>query len=80
MAAPVFFVTVKDLMLIHNSNSYEAMRRLHQTIRDCLTSEGNRSKGRTKTYLTIKEYCSYQDLDMQEVLSFLQSRRAIPEK
>jgi hypothetical protein len=71
MSLPVLFITVKDLMILHSSNSYEAMRRLHHTIRECLTSERNRVKGRIKTYLTIKEYCDFQDLNVEEVLSFL---------
>jgi hypothetical protein len=78
MASEAFFITVKDLMVLHNSNSYEAMRRLHQNIRECLTSKSNKLNGRTKAYLTIKEYCTFQDLDMQEVLTFLQSSRTKP--
>lgn len=75
MSKPAFFITVKDLMVLHSSQSYEAMRRLHHAIRDCLTSERNKAIGRTKSFLTIKEYCRFQDLDEQEVIAFLGNRR-----
>ena len=75
MSKQAFFLTVKDLMLLHNSQSYEAMRRLHKAIRDCMTSKAFKAKGKTKSYLTIGEYCKFEDLTESEVLGFLQREK-----
>ncbi|MCU0435930.1 MAG: hypothetical protein MUC87_20905 [Bacteroidia bacterium] len=79
MSKPALFISVKDLMLLHCSSSYEAMRRLHQTIRECLTSKRNKAQGRTKVYLTIREYCDFQDLNENEVLCFLEKCKSKPQ-
>lgn len=79
MSKPGLFITVKDLMLLHCSESYEAMRRLHQTIRECLTSKRNKEQGRIKTHLTIREYCEFEDLNETEVVQFLENRKGKPQ-
>ncbi|MCA6392216.1 MAG: hypothetical protein IM607_12580 [Cytophagales bacterium] len=76
MSKSGLFITVKDLMLLHCSDSYEAMRRLHHNIRECLTSAKNKEQGRTKAYLTVREYCDFQDLNETEVIQFLESRKS----
>ena len=57
------FLTVKDLMKITGSNSYNASSQLHRTIRDVLGKSGGK--------LTIKEYCIYENIDFDYVWSFL---------
>ena len=76
MSEQGIFITVKDLMALHGSNSYEAMRRQHQAVRDALTTKTKKDAGKIKPYLTIKEYCRYMDLSLEEVCIFL--KRAIP--
>ncbi len=63
------FLTVKDLMRLTGSNSYEATRQLHKTIRNNIV--------KNKRKLTIKEYCKFEGIDYQEVMEFL--KREIPE-
>ncbi len=58
------FLTVKDLMRLTGSNSYEATRQLHKAIRNKI-KEGKRK-------LTIKEYCNHEGLDYQEIIEFLE--------
>lgn len=76
MSEAPLFITVKDLMILHGSNSYESMRRQHKAVRDALTSKTNKAIGKIKPYLTIKEYCKYMDLSLDEVCAFL--KRSIP--
>lgn len=70
------FITVKELMLLHDSNSYEAMRRQHKAVRDALTSKTKKDVGKVKPYLTVREYCEYMDLNLEEVCAAL--NRSVP--
>jgi hypothetical protein len=70
------FITVKDLMVLHGSDSYESMRRQHKAVRDALTSKTKKDAGKIKPYLTIKEYCRYMDLNLEEVCAHL--KRQVP--
>lgn len=72
------FITVKDLMCLHGSNSYEAMRRQHKAVRDALTSKTKKDAGKIKPYLTIQEYCKYMDLNLEEVCAYL--KRNLPKQ
>lgn len=76
MSEQGIFITVKDLMILHGSNSYEAMRRQHKAVRDALTSKTKKEAGKIKPYLTVKEYCRYMDLSLEEVCAFL--KRMLP--
>jgi hypothetical protein len=71
MSEQGIFITVKDLMVLHGSNSYEAMRRQHKAVRDALTSKTKKDAGKIKPYLTIKEYVRYMDMNLEEVCAFL---------
>ncbi len=57
------FLTVKDLMILCGSNSYNSCWRRHKAIRALYGSK--------KKKLTIKEYCDSEDLNLQEVLHAL---------
>lgn len=71
MSKPGLFITVKDLMALHGSDQYEAMRRHHKAVRDALTTKTNKSAGKIKPYLTVKEYCEHMDMNYDEVCAFL---------
>lgn len=57
------FLSVKDLMRLTGSHSYETTRQLHQAIRDSL--------GKNKRKLTVREYCLFEQIDFKEVRGFL---------
>ena len=57
------FLTVKDLMRLTGSNSYEATRQLHKSIREAIVIN--------KRKLTIKEYCKFEVIEYNEVIEFL---------
>ena len=59
------FLTVKDLMLLTGSNSYQSCSRLHRTIRDAIASD--------KKKITIREYCNYEKIDFNEIWKFLRA-------
>lgn len=57
------FLSVKDLMRITGSESYESCRQTHQALRD--------SSGSEKRKLTVKEYCDLEQIDFDETVKFL---------
>lgn len=57
------FITPRDIQIITGTMSDRVARREHLSIRDAL---GKRS-GR----ITIKEYCDYWEIDLNETLEFL---------
>jgi hypothetical protein len=57
------FLTVKDLMLLTGSCSYQSCSRLHRTIRDAIAAN--------KRKITIREYCNYEGIDYTEIWEFL---------
>jgi hypothetical protein len=57
------FLTVKDLMNLTGSNSYQSCSRLHRTIRDAITAD--------KKKLTIREYCDFEKIDFGKIWKFL---------
>lgn len=56
----------KDIQVITNYN-IEVCRREHRAVRDALGKKGR--------MLTVKEYCDYNELDYQEVISYLNPYR-----
>jgi len=64
------FLTVKDLMILTGSDSYQSCSRLHRTIRDAL--------GPGKKKITIGEYCRYEKVDQEEILNFLRHSKTNP--
>ncbi len=63
MADKNHFLTVKDLMKLTGSDSYQATWKTHQTIRDSI--------GENKRKLLIREYCEYEQIDFKYVWSVL---------
>jgi hypothetical protein len=57
------FLTVKDLMILTGSSSYQSCSRLHHTIRDAIALD--------KKKITIREYCNYEKIDFKEIWEFL---------
>ncbi len=60
-------ITARDIQIITGSISDESARREHRTVRDAL--------GKTKPRLSIKEYCDYWELNLEETLNFLNENR-----
>ena len=61
------FLTVKDLMILTGSNSYQSCARQHKAIRDSIVI------GKRK--LTIREYCDFEQIAYVEVLECLNHER-----
>ena len=57
------FLTVKDLMVLTGSNSYQSCARQHKAIRDSIVSD--------KRKLTIREYCDFEQISYDEVMDCL---------
>ena len=70
------FLSIKDLMLITGSDSYNSTQREHAALRAALETDKVNTKKkhagkRGKRKITIKEYCEYELLDFEEVWKFL---------
>ena len=66
------FLSVKELMILTgrdltSESQYESARKEHQTIRDSLASK--------KKKLTVKEYCKYEKINLNEILNNLNKIR-----
>lgn len=60
-------ITGRDIQLITGTTSENSAWREHRQVRDALGKKGRR--------LSIKEYCSYWELDLNETIEFLQNNR-----
>lgn len=72
------FLSIKDLMLLNGSESYNSTQREHAQLRASLETDNPKIKKRlagkkklVKRRITIKEYCDYMQLDFEEVWKFL---------
>ena len=72
------FLSIKDLMLLNGSESYNSTQREHAALRASLETDNPKIKKRlaskkklVKRRITIKEYCDYNQLDFEEVWKFL---------
>jgi protein-disulfide isomerase len=54
------FLSIKDLMFLTGSNNYKSCAKAHHAIRDALAAN--------KRKLTIKEYCDFEKLNLEEIL------------
>lgn len=61
------FITATDVQLITGTSCMNTARREHRRIRDSL--------GKCKGRLSIKAYCDYWEIDLQETLDFLRNNR-----
>lgn len=61
------FLTVKDLQRLLGCDHYNTANRQHLAIRDAL--------GKKSRYITIKEYCDYEELDFEYVWVFLRGKK-----
>ena len=66
------FLSVKELMILTgrdlmSSSQYESARREHQSVRDSL--------GNNKKRLTVREFCSYEKININEVIQELNKTR-----
>ncbi len=59
------FLTIRDLMKLTGSESYNSSGNQHRAIRDCL------SIGKNKRNLTIYEFCKYEQIDFEYVWKYL---------
>lgn len=76
------FLTVKDLMRLLGSQSYDATRKEHAYIRLSLVKKGKKPIKNlriVKRKLTIGEYCSYMGLDFVEIWRFLRGDEPHPD-
>ena len=62
------FLTIKDLMRLTGSNSYNGTGHQHRAIRDSLSI-----KARGK--ITVKAYCEHEGIDFQYVWEFLRKKK-----
>ena len=60
------YLTIKDLMKITGSYSYDGAGNTHRAIRDAI--------GKNKRKLTIREYCAYEGVSFEEIWEFLRSK------
>ncbi len=56
-------ITPKDILVLYGWHSLRSAQREHRRIRDAL--------GIGKGLLTVKQFCSYKKLDVEEVISYL---------
>jgi len=61
------FITVKDIQKLLGCESYKTAHTLHLSVRDALGK-------RKSKYLTIKEFCKYEELDFEYVWEFLRGK------
>ena len=54
------FLSIKDLMFLTGSDNYKSCAKAHRAIRDALATN--------KRKLTIKEYCDFEKLSLEEIL------------
>ena len=59
------FLSIKDLMLLMDTDHYDSAQRAHKAIRDAIAPN--------KRKLTIKEYCDYEMLSYDEIYKFLRN-------
>jgi hypothetical protein len=60
-------ITARDIQIITGTENSRVARREHQTVRDTLGKKGTR--------LSLKEYCDYWELDLNETIDFLIEHR-----
>ena len=60
------YLTIKDLMKITGSYSYDGTGNTHRAIRDAI--------GKNKRKLTIREYCEYEGVSFEEIWEFLRAK------
>jgi len=60
------FITPKEIQQL-SGISHNRAQREHQTIRDAL--------GKTSNRLTVREYCQYHQLNLDEVIDYINSIR-----
>jgi hypothetical protein len=64
------FITVRDIQQLLGCESYKTANNHHIAVRDAL-------KKKTK-YLTIKEFCKYEDLDFDYIWQVLREPKTKP--
>lgn len=57
------FLSVKDLMLLMDTDHYDSAQRAHKGIRDAIATD--------KRKLTIREYCEFEKVPFEEIWEFL---------
>lgn len=57
------FLSIKDLMLLMDTDHYDSAQRAHKAIRDAIAPN--------KRKLTIMEYCEFEQLPYAEIMAFL---------
>lgn len=75
------FLTVKDLMRLLGSDSYDATRKEHAYVRLALCKKNKKPVKNhriTKRKLTIAEYCNYMGLNFSEIWDFLRPNQQSP--
>lgn len=60
------FITAKEIGLVTGLHIRNAQKE-HQTIRDTFGSKGRK--------VTIRQFCQYNELDMEEIIEFLNRYR-----
>lgn len=60
------YITVKDIQIL-NGCSLKTAQRSHRTLRDALSKSSNK--------ITVYEYCNYHDIDVNEVIGYLNKYR-----
>lgn len=61
------FLTTKDVMILLGCGHYNTANRLRLSIKDAI---GKKSK-----YITIMEYCKYEELDFEYVWNVLRGKK-----
>ncbi len=61
------FITTKDVQRLLGAEHYNTANRILLTIKDSLKKKSK--------YITIKEYCNYEELDFDYVWEFLRGKR-----
>lgn len=57
------FITPKDIQIIHGWQNLRTAQQEHQSVRDAL--------GLMPHMLTVKQYCTFKELDLEEVISYI---------
>ncbi|MGV3609645.1 MAG: hypothetical protein ACO1N0_01765 [Fluviicola sp.] len=61
------YITPKDILILYGWQHLRSAQREHQIIRDAL--------GIASGLLTVKQFCTYKELDEQEVISYINPYR-----
>lgn len=61
------FLTTKDVMILLGCEHYNTANRLRLSIKDAL--------GKKSNYITIKEYCEYEELDFDYIWKTLRGKK-----